>query len=94
MPFVGGPITLTANPGWRTAAIFNSKNPRYLGKNRKPRYFGNTMTDRHKIWHDVFAKFGTLKDPVFLRTTALSNWNWKLIRDVSGAAVSKIEMTS
>jgi len=37
------------------------------------------ITDRH----DMFAKFGTLRDPV-LSTTALSNYNGKLIRDVIG----------
>jgi len=42
------------------------------------------MTDRREIWHDIFAKFGTLKDPVLLRTAALSNWNRKLIRDING----------
>jgi len=42
------------------------------------------MTDRCKIWHDIFAKFGTLRDPDLLRITALSNWNRKLIRDVNG----------
>jgi len=31
----------------------------------------------------MFAKFGTLRDPV-LSTTALSNYNGKLIRDVIG----------
>ena len=42
------------------------------------------MADRHEIWHDIFEKFRTLGDPVRLRTTALSNWNRKLIRDVNG----------
>ena len=66
----------------------------------KPRYLGNGTTDRREIWHDIFARIGTLRDPVLLRTTALSNWNQKLIRDVNGRhienfnAVSKIEMTS
>jgi len=50
----------------------------------KPRYFGNGITDRREIWHDMFAKFGALRDPDLLRTTSLSNWNWKLIRDVNG----------
>jgi len=55
---------------WRTAAIL---------KIEKSRYFGNGMTDCHEIWHGIFAKFGTLRDPVLLRTTAVSNWNRKLI---------------
>jgi len=41
------------------------------------------MTDRRAVWHDIFAKFGTLY-PVLLRTTAQSNWNRKLISDVNG----------
>jgi len=48
------------------------------------RYFDSGITDCHEIWHDIFVKFGTLRDPVLLRTTALSNWNRKLIRDVNG----------
>jgi len=52
----------------------------------KLRYLCNGITDRHKLWHDMFAKFGTLRDPV-LSTTALSNCNRKLIRDVSGCRV-------
>ena len=48
-----------------------------------PRYLSNGITDRHEIWHDMFAKFCTLTDPV-LSTTALSNCNGKLIRDVIG----------
>jgi len=63
------------NPRWRTAAILNIE---------KPRYFGNGMTDRRESWHDIFAKFGTLRDPDLLTTTALSKWNQKLIRDVNG----------
>jgi len=46
----------------------------------KPRYLGNGITDRREIWHDMFAKFGTLRDPV-LSTTALSNCNRKLFRE-------------
>ena len=33
---------------------------------------------------DSFTKFGTVTDPDLLRTTALSNWNRTLIRDVNG----------
>ena len=33
---------------------------------------------------DIFKKFGRLTDADLLRTTALSNWNWKLIRNVNG----------
>jgi len=123
-PFVGGPITHTTNPRWRTAAILKKDNSSYIHndltdrrkiwqgdanwpsppyrplkirtfKNRrwrtaailnieKPRYFGNGMTDRRESWHDIFAKFGTLRDPDLLTTTALSKWNQKLIRDVNG----------
>jgi len=32
----------------------------------------------------IFTKFGTLGDPVLLRTCGLPNWNRKLIRDVNG----------
>jgi len=49
----------------------------------KSRYLGNSITDRREIWHDMFAKFGTLRDPV-LSTTALSNCNRKFIRDFNG----------
>jgi len=63
------------NPRWRTAAIMNMGNVRY---------FSNSTTDRSEIWHDIFAKFYTVRDPVLLRTTALSNWNRKLIRDING----------
>jgi len=63
------------NPIWRTAAMLNIE---------KPRHFGNGMTDRCKIWHYIFAKFYTVRDHVLLRTTSLSNWNRKLIRDVNG----------
>ena len=42
------------------------------------------MTDRHDIWHNFFPTVGTLGHPVLLRTTSLSNWNRKLIRDVYG----------
>jgi len=63
------------------------KKPRYRGKIEKPRYFCNGMTDRHEIWHDIFAKYGTLRDHVLLRTTTLSNWNKKLIHDINGRHV-------
>jgi len=45
----------------------------------KPRYLGNGMTDRREIWHDIFAKFGTFRDADSLTTTALSNWNRKIL---------------
>jgi len=49
---------------------------------QKPRYISNSITDRRKIWHNMFAKFGTLTDSV-LSTSSLSNCNRKLIRDVN-----------
>jgi len=49
----------------------------------KPRYLGNGISDRREIWHDMFAKLDTLRDPV-LSTTALSNCNRRLIRDFNG----------
>ena len=49
----------------------------------KLRYLDNGITDSREIWHDMFAKFGTLWDPVLSRT-ALSNCNRKLIRDFNG----------
>ena len=58
-------------------------NSRAILNIEKPRYLGNSTTDRRKIWHDMFAKFGMLRDPV-LSTTALSNCNRKLICDVNG----------
>jgi len=52
----------------------------------KPRYLGNSITDRRKIWHDMLVKFGTLRDLVIsvLIITALSNCNRKMIRNVNG----------
>jgi len=52
------------NLRWRMAAILNIE---------KPRRLGNDITDRREIWY-IFAKIGTFRDPVLLRTTALSNW--------------------
>jgi len=33
---------------------------------------------------DIDTKFGTLRHSNLMRTRALPNWNWKLIRDVNG----------
>ena len=54
----------------------------------KPRYLGNGISDRREIWHDMFAKFDKLRDPV-LRTTALSNSNRRLIRDFNDHHLEK-----
>jgi len=65
--------------------ISRSKSELKLEFQNGGRSFSQTRSSNSSaLGWDAFAKFGTLRDTGLLRTTALSNWNRKLIRDVNG----------